>query len=30
MAAPTDALIRGGYATAEPGRVAVAEFSISV
>jgi galactose mutarotase-like enzyme len=30
MAAPTDALIHGGYATAEPGRVAVAEFSISV
>lgn len=30
MAAPTDALVRGGYATAEPGRVAVAEFSISV
>ena len=30
MAAPTDALTRGGYATAEPGRAAVAQFSITV
>ena len=30
MAAPTDALTRGGYATARPGQAAVAQFSIRV
>lgn len=30
MAAPTDALVRGGYQSAHPGQPAVAEFSIRV